>query len=82
MSEDDVMAQDRMRWWLSLLATTEADALDCEAVFELLENAAEAAAAGEDIAQLFPAVALHLHHCPSCQDLFETLVALAESATV
>ena len=81
MSEDDVMARDRLRWWLSLLETTEADELDCEAVFELLENAVEAANAGEDVQQLFPAVALHLHHCPSCQDLFETLVALAGSTT-
>ncbi len=81
MNEDDVTAPDRLRWWLSLLETTEADELDCEAVFDLLENAVEAVNAGEDIAQLFPAVALHLHHCPSCQDLFDTLVALAGSPT-
>jgi predicted anti-sigma-YlaC factor YlaD len=80
MSEDDG-ALDRLRWWLSKVETTQAEELDCEAVFELLENAVEAARAGHDVAELFPALALHLNNCPGCQDLLETLVALAGSAS-
>ena len=42
---------------------------------------AEDAARGEDVQELFPAIALHLRHCPSCQDLYDTLVALTASPT-
>jgi hypothetical protein len=35
---------------------TQAEELDCEAVFELLESAVEAARAGHDVAELSPAL--------------------------
>ena len=81
MSENEVTPLDRLRWWLSTLETTRDTELDCEAVFELLEYAVEAARAGEDVVQVFPAIALHMDHCFECRDLFDTLVALAESET-
>jgi len=72
------MATDRLRWWLTTVATTQPEEMDCETLFEMLEVVAEAVNAGRDIAELFPAIAVHLDHCPSCRELFETLVALTE----
>ena len=69
---------DRLRWWLGTLETTEDEELDCDVVFEVLDLVAEARARGEDVGELFPAIALHLHHCPSCRDLYDTLVELTE----
>ena len=67
---------DRLRWWLGTLETTEDEELDCDVVFEVLDTVVEARARGEDVGELFPAIALHLHHCLSCRDLYDTLVEL------
>ena len=72
-------AVERLRWWLSTIATTQAEELDCDTVFEALDGVVEATARGEDMQELFPAIALHLRHCPSCRDLYDTLVALTAS---
>ena len=74
------MAMERLRWWLSTFETTQGEELDCDAVFEVLETAVEAANAGQDVSELFPAIALHLEHCPNCRDLYDTLVALTRGA--
>jgi len=74
------MAIDRVRWWLSTVGTTQPEEVDCDTLFEMLETVAEAVAEGGDVAELFPAIAVHLGHCPSCRDLFDTLVALAGAA--
>ena len=73
-------AADRLRWWLSAFETTQPEELDCDTVFEALDVVVEAAARGEDVRALFPAIALHLQHCPSCQDLYQSLVALTADA--
>ena len=74
-------AADRLRWWLSVFETTQPEELDCDIVFEALDGVVEARVRGEDVQALFPAIALHLHHCPSCQDLYESLVALTANPT-
>lgn len=79
MSENDLTPLDRWRWWLSTFESTQDEELDCEAVFDLLENAVEAVRAGEDLGEHFPALALHVDHCLGCRDLYETLLALAGS---
>ncbi|MCX6020906.1 MAG: hypothetical protein NTZ05_04095 [Chloroflexi bacterium] len=71
-----MMAIDRLRWWLGWLETTQPEEMDCDALFEMLEVVVEAARSGGDVAELFPAVAVHLGHCPACRDLFDTLLAL------
>jgi predicted anti-sigma-YlaC factor YlaD len=75
------MAMDRLRHWLSMVDTTQPEEMDCDTLFEMLEVVVEATTAGQDIAELFPAVALHLTHCPSCQDLYDTLIALTTGST-
>ena len=72
---------DRLRWWLGIFETTQAEELDCDTVFDALDTVVEAAARGEDVGEMFPAIALHLHHCPSCRDLYDTLVELTASTT-
>ena len=52
---------DRLRWWLGIFETTRDEELDCDALFDALDTVAEAAAMGEDVGELFPAIALHLH---------------------
>ena len=74
-------AADRLRWWLSVFETTQPEELDCDTVFEALDVVVEASVRGEDVQVLFPAIALHLHNCPSCQDLNESLVALTARPT-
>jgi hypothetical protein len=74
-------AADRLRWWLSVFETTQPEELDCDTVFEAIDVVVEAAVRGEAVQALFPAIALHLQHCPSCQDLYESLVALTAGPT-
>ena len=67
---------DRLRWWLGRVETIEDDERDCDVVCEVLDTVVEARARGEDVGELFPAIALHLHHCPCCRYLYDTLVEL------
>jgi hypothetical protein len=72
---------DRLSWWLGTVATTQPEEVDCDALFELLDMLVETARGGGVMAELFPAIAVHLEHCPSCRDLFDTLLALAGEET-
>jgi hypothetical protein len=74
------MAMDRLRYWLAMVETTQPDEMDCDELFELLEELVATVNAGQDVATLFPAVAVHLQHCPTCQDLLDTLVALSAAS--
>lgn len=74
------MTTERWRWWLSTFETTQDEELDCDAVFELLETVVEAVNAGQDLSEFFPAIAVHLAHCPDCRDLFDTLVELLRTS--
>jgi predicted anti-sigma-YlaC factor YlaD len=74
-----VTAKDALLWWLGTVESVQPEEMDCDAVFELLEVVAEAVGAGEDIRDMFPAVAVHLDHCPGCRDLFDALVDLAKA---
>jgi len=71
------MAMERLQYWLSMVNTTQPEEMDCDELFELLDLLVEATSAGRDISQLFPAVTVHLAHCPGCQDLYDTLLALS-----
>lgn len=64
--------------WLRTVSTTEDDELDCRQTSESVAVAVDAAvAAGRDIREVRPEIAVHLQHCLNCRELFETLVALA-----
>jgi hypothetical protein len=49
--------------------------IGCDACLDAMDEAAEACAAGEDVARRFPEVAGHLRDCPACREDFEGLAA-------
>ena len=58
---------------LSLLTGGQDAELNCDQVFALIDQFAERAARGEDVAHLMPLVAAHLEMCPDCREQYETL---------
>lgn len=50
--------------------------LTCDEVFALLDEYAERAHRGENVAQLMPLVAHHLMMCPECQEEYEALMRI------
>jgi len=58
---------------ISLLADAPEAMLTCDQVFELIDQYAERAAHGEDVAHLMPLVAAHLDLCPDCREHYEAL---------
>lgn len=65
----------RLNQLLQAVATTEAEELDCDSLFQLMDKAVELAASGEDVRSLLPGMGAHLDHCPDCRDQYETLTA-------
>jgi hypothetical protein len=53
----------------------------CEACFEVMDQVAEAQAAGEDVTRRFPEVAAHLHDCPACREDLEGLRAYLQGSS-
>lgn len=64
---------------LSFLADVSDAILTCDQVFELIDQYAERAARGEDVAHLMPLVAAHLDMCPDCREHYEALERVLES---
>ena len=50
----------------------------CEACFAVMDEVAEAEAAGEDVAERFPAVAAHVRDCAACREDLAGLLASLE----
>lgn len=50
----------------------------CDACFEVMDEVAEAQAAGEDISRRFPEVAAHVRDCAACREDLEGLRAHLE----
>ena len=53
----------------------------CEDVHNLLDHFTEIAARGEDTHRLMPQVHLHMELCPDCQEEFEALLRILQTAT-
>lgn len=68
---------ERLSKWLTEIASTEEEEIDCDALDALLESVVATVDKGEDIRAILPAVAVHLDHCPECSGWYETLVELA-----
>ncbi len=58
---------------LAVLADSEDAMLTCDQVFDLIDQYAERAARGEDVAHLMPLVQAHLEMCPDCREHYEAL---------
>ncbi len=59
-----------------LLTESQEDMLNCDQVFELLDQFSERAARGEDVAHLMPLVQAHLDNCPDCRERYEALMRM------
>ncbi len=71
-----VMQADKsetMQKVLMMLSNTQDVELTCDDVFSLLDQFAELAAQGEDVAQLMPLVKQHLDMCEDCREEFKVL---------
>jgi hypothetical protein len=58
---------------LHMASMTDDVELSCDEVYELLDQFAEAARRGEDVATLMPLVQRHLDMCPDCREEYEAL---------
>jgi hypothetical protein len=64
---------------LSFLTDDPESMLTCDQVFDLIDQYAERAARGEEVAHLMPLVAAHLDMCPDCREHYEALERVLES---
>jgi hypothetical protein len=59
---------------LVLLTESQDGMLNCDQVFELIDQFSERAALGEDVAHLMPLIQAHLDMCPDCREHYEALM--------
>jgi predicted component of type VI protein secretion system len=64
---------DHMKKMMAMLSGTREIELTCDEVFALLDQFAELAAQGEDVAQLMPLIQQHLDMCEDCREEYKAL---------
>lgn len=79
-SNAEVPPSEMMEKLLTMLDRTQPTELSCDEVFAVLDQFAELAARGENVAQLMPLVKQHLEMCADCREEFEVLQSILESA--
>ncbi len=70
-----------MQEMMAMLSKTQDVELTCDEVFALLDQFAEIAARGENVAQLMPLVQQHLDMCGDCQEEYKILESILHEAT-
>jgi hypothetical protein len=75
------MAQqdDILRHLINKLSQTQKEELDCEEVFQLLDQYAESVTRGEEPSELFLLVAQHLEICKDCREEYDAPVKIIEA---
>lgn len=68
------MPRKTLRQLLEQIARTRLEELDCDQVYHLLDEFAERAASGGEVAVLLPLVQQHLELCRDCQEECEALL--------
>lgn len=71
-----------LRKMLGQLVNTQDIELTCDEVLALMDQFAEAAQRGEDVARLMPRVQQHLEMCPDCRGEYEALLRILKSAPI
>jgi len=61
------------------IGKTEAHELECDEIFELLDEYSEAAARGQITEQFLPLVQQHLEQCQCCCEEYEALLSILKS---
>lgn len=69
-------SMDSLKRMLGMLARTQDTEHDCDEVYRVLDQFAEAMARGEDAATWMPLVQQHLEMCPDCREEFEALLRI------
>ena len=64
---------EMMQKVMGMLSNTRDVELTCDEVFALLDQFAELAARGEDVAQLMPLIQQHLDMCEDCREEYKVL---------
>jgi predicted component of type VI protein secretion system len=65
---------------LRMASVTQDVELSCDEVYDLMDQFAEAAQRGEDVAALMPLVQRHLGMCPDCREEYEALQRMLAAA--
>lgn len=68
--------RENLRLLLKQIARTQPEELDCNQVYQLLDEFAERAAYGDDVAALIPLVQHHLELCLDCHEECEALLRI------
>lgn len=74
------MGQKAWQILLQAAVETEANEMDCEECFELLDQYADLIIAGTPPAEIMPLVKQHLNHCDCCTHQFEALLVMLQTA--
>ncbi len=70
---------EMMQKMMAMLSNTQGVELTCDDVFALLDQFAELAAQGEDVAQLMPLVKQHLDMCEDCREEYMVLESIVQN---
>lgn len=70
---------EMMEKLVMMLDQTQSAELGCDEVFALLDQFAEMAARGENVAQLMPLVKQHLEMCADCREEYQVLKTILEN---
>lgn len=63
---------------LAAIAMTREEEADCGAVFEVVDQVAEAVVQGQPLAEVMPLIKHHLALCQGCSEEFEALLRVLE----
>jgi predicted component of type VI protein secretion system len=67
---------EMMQKMMAMLSNTQDVELTCDDVFAVLDQFAELAARGENVAQLMPLIQQHLDMCEDCRDEYKVLKSI------
>jgi predicted component of type VI protein secretion system len=67
---------EMMQKMMAMLSNTQDVELTCDDVFAVLDQFAELAAQGENVAQLMPLIQQHLDMCEDCREEYKVLKSI------
>ena len=79
-AENHVAPAEMMEKLVTMLDRTTPVEMSCDEVFSLLDQFAELAARGEDVAKLMPLVKQHLEMCADCREEYQVLARILDNS--
>jgi hypothetical protein len=64
---------------LEILTRTHEEELDCDEVYEVIDQFVDAKVRGEDVSEVMPLVLRHLDLCRDCLEEYEALLRVVEA---